>query len=441
MQLTIENRKRLWFAYFAALICWSFSSYYLITTWASEGTLFARSLNGQPRVLDYLLFYEDEYLAINAKCQNIKIYDPDVQAAGIAKLMAPVVPTTKFYSHYPPLLFTLSIPFGFLPLLWSYVSWNLAGAIALMLSILPFAYARFGRTFPFFFIAVAVISCFPVWNCFELGQSSFFLLGGIALFFALAKRQKFFLAGLSTFLLMIKVQYLPVIVLIGLILGRVKFAGGALLAGLLAVGVSVMTLGWNNCIEWPKIVLHGETSDINRQLIAPAMMQNVRGILNQITGDDSSAVRLISAGLCIVTILLIGFLWTTPYKRLQSVTKYAFEAISAISMMIMLLFSVHTHAHDYCVFVCSCVWLYVALADMQEKTGVTPSVKYLRMLLIGFPCFGWILFVAEPLIQHVLKLQPMAIYLAAVLALSVRIWLLPSQPQSQNIPTPDVKPV
>ncbi|MBI2810384.1 MAG: hypothetical protein HYX67_06110 [Candidatus Melainabacteria bacterium] len=210
--------------------------------------------------------------------------------------------------------------------------------------------------------------------------------------------------------------------LIGLILGRVKFAGGAILAGVAAIGVSILTLGWDNCMEWPRIVLHGETSDINRLLIAPHMMQNVRGILNLITGDDSSAVRLVSAGLCIVTILLIGYLWIVPYKRLQSVTKYAFEAISAISMMIMLVFSVHTHTHDYCVFVCSCVWLYVALGDLPE----TKIGRYLRILLVGYPFFGWLLFVLEPVIQHFLKLQPQAIYLAAVLGLAIKVWLFPS---------------
>lgn len=420
MQLSSENRKRLWFAYFVALICWSCSAYYLVSTWAAEGQLFARNVDGKPCVLDYLLFYEDEYLAINAKSQHLNIYDPDTQATGIAKLMAPVVPTTKFYSHYPPMLFTLSIPFGFLPMAWSYLCWNLVGITALMFGILPFAYKRYGKTFPFFMIAAAIITCFPVWNCFELGQSSFFLFGGIALFFALAKREKHFLAGLSTFFLLIKVQYLPVIVLIGLILGRAKFAAGAILAGVLAAGLCILTLGWDNCIAWPQIVMHGETSDINRLLIAPHMMQNIRGILNLVANDDSSAVRLVSAGLCIITTIVIGYLWVVPYKRLQPLTKYAFEAVSAISMMIMLVFSVHTHAHDYCVFVCSCVWLYVALGDRPD----TQSSKVLRVLLVGFPFFGWVLFVLEPVFQHVLKLQPLAVYLGIVLALSAKVWLL-----------------
>ncbi|HEY9734308.1 MAG TPA: glycosyltransferase family 87 protein [Drouetiella sp.] len=418
MQLSLANQKRLWFAYFVAMICWSSSAYYLISTWASEGTLFSRTFEGKPYVLDYLLFYEDEYLAIHAKSDHINIYDQDTQAAGIAKLMAPVVPTTKFYSHYPPLLFVFSIPFGFLPMLWSYVAWNLAGMAALLLSTLPFAYRRFGKTFPFFMVAAAVVTSFPVWNCFELGQSSFFLVGGIALFFALLKRQKYFLAGLSTLCLLIKVQYLPVMVLIGLIMGRVKFVLGGIFSALLAVAICVFTLGWDNCLEWPKVVLHGETNSSNIGLIAPAMMQNIRGILNLVVGDDTSTVRMISAGLCIITILLIGYLWTAPYKKLQATTNYAFEVLSAISMMIMLLFSVHTHAHDYCVFVCSCVWLYVAVLDLPQSK----LVSWLKFLLVGFPIFGWLLFVAQPIFQHILKLQPLAVYLAAVLGLALAVW-------------------
>ncbi len=375
-------------------------------------------LDGQPRVLDYLLFYEDEYLAIHAKSDHLNIYDPNLQAAGIAKLMAPVVPTTKFYSHYPPLLFVLSIPFGFVPMMWSYVCWNLVGMVTLLLSTLPFAYRKFGKTFPFFFTAAAVVTSFPVWNCFELGQSSFFLLGGIALFFALAKRQKYFLAGLSTFFLLIKVQYLPVLVLIGLILGRVKFVLGGMVAAVLAVAVCVLTLGWDNCIAWPNIVLHGETSDINRGLIAPAMMQNVRGILNLMTGDDSSSVRMISAALCVITILIIGYLWTKPYKQLQSHSKYAFEIVSAVSMMIMLLFSIHTHAHDYCLFVCAAVWLYVSVLDAP----VSKSTKWLKYLLVSYPLVSWLLFVAQPLIQNILKLQPLAVHIAVVLVLSLIVW-------------------
>lgn len=418
MQLSTENRKRLWFAYFVALICWSCSVYYQVSDWASEGILFARMLDGQPRVLDYLLFYEDEYLAIHAKSDHLNIYDPDLQAAGIAKLMAPVVPTTKFYSHYPPLLFVLSIPFGFMPMLWSYVCWNLVGMVALLLSTLPFAYRKFGKTFPFFFTAAAVVTSFPVWNCFELGQSSFFLLGGIALFFALAKRQKYFLAGLSTFFLLIKVQYLPVLVLIGLILGRVKFVLGGMVATVLAVAVCVLTLGWDNCIAWPNIVFHGETSDINRGLIAPAMMQNVRGILNLMTGNDSSSVRMISAALCVITILMIGYLWTKPYKQLQSHSKYAFEIVSAVSMMIMLLFSIHTHAHDYCLFVCAAVWLYVSVLDEP----VSKSTRWLKYLLVSYPLVSWLLFVAQPLVQNILKLQPLAVHIAVVLVLSLIVW-------------------
>jgi hypothetical protein len=420
MQLSIANRKKLWFAYFVALICWSCSAYFLISSWASEGTLFARTHDGKPYVLDYLLFYEDEYLAIHAKSDHINIYDQDVQAAGIAKLMAPVVPTTKFYSHYPPLLFVFSIPFGFLPMLWSYVAWNLVGMVAMLLSTLPFAYRRFGKTFPFFMTIAAVITSFPVWNCFELGQSSFFLVGGIALFFALLKRQKYFLAGLSTLCLLIKVQYLPVLVLIGLTLGRVKFVLGGIASALLAVAICVLTLGWDNCVEWPRVVLHGETDSSNIGLIAPAMMQNVRGILNLMIGDDTSMVRMISAGLCIITIFLIGYLWTAPYKKLQHTTKYAFEVVSAVSMMIVLLFSVHTHAHDYCVFVCSCVWLYVAALDLAPSK----AVSYLKFFLVGFPIFGWLLFVAQPIIQHILKLQPLAVYLAIVLGLAFKSWFL-----------------
>jgi len=182
----------------------------------------------------------------------------------------------------------------------------------------------------------------------------------------------------------------------------------------------VLTLGWDNCVEWPRVVLHGETDSSNIGLIAPAMMQNVRGILNLMIGDDTSMVRMISAGLCIITIFLIGYLWTAPYKKLQHTTKYAFEVVSAVSMMIVLLFSVHTHAHDYCVFVCSCVWLYVAALDLAPSK----AVSYLKFFLVGFPIFGWLLFVAQPIIQHILKLQPLAVYLAIVLGLAFKSWFL-----------------
>jgi len=87
-------------------------------------------------------------------------------------------------------------------------------------------------------------------------------------------------------------------------------------------------------------------------------------------------------------------------------------------MMIMLLFNVHTHAHDYCVFVCAAVLLYVAVLDAP----VTKGSQWLRYLLVSYPLVSWILFVAEPLIQNVLKLQPLAVHIAVVLALSVVVW-------------------
>jgi hypothetical protein len=438
MPLSSERKKKLWFTYFAVLACWAISSYYLVFTWLSEGTMFARYINGQPMVLDYLLFYEDAYLAKNAKSQGINIYDPKVQADGIEKLMAPVVPTTHFYSHYPPLLFVFCIPFGLIPIGWSWFSWNLLGISLMLLGVLPLAYKKYDKNFGFLFVITAIMCCFPVWNCFELGQSSFFLLAGLALFFWLAKREKYFLSGLSIFFLMIKVQYLPFVGLIGLVLGRAKFLGGAIVAGLVTIAVSVLVLGWENCIEWPKIVMHGETSDINRLLINPAQMQNIRGLLNSVTGDDSSLVRIVSAVIGIVAILAVGYLWTRPYKRLQSTTEYAWEIMVSISLMIMLLFSVHTHSHDYCIFVWACVWCYISLGDKVEK----PSGKYLQKLILWFPLLGWILFVAQPVIQSFLKLQPFAIYLAIILVLSIRTWLTaPASTRSEIVTSADLPPV
>lgn len=99
---TDRLKKNLWFAYFSLLITWAAVSYNEIAKYLSEGTLFARLVDGRPYINDTVHWYNAALLARRSLDGPLDIYDPVIQDQSVRAITAPITPEGYMYLQYPP---------------------------------------------------------------------------------------------------------------------------------------------------------------------------------------------------------------------------------------------------------------------------------------------------------------------------------------------------
>lgn len=412
-------RKNLWFAYFCMLLCWAVNVYVEIFRYLNEGTLFARLINGRPYTNDFVNHYNAANMASEClKGHHVDIYDPVVQSLAVAALTAPVVPELSFYFQYPPQFFALALPMAGLGLVKAWFLWS-AVALVLVSSSLwfiskEFADAKFSRAFLF----VGFFASFPSWLSFELGQTSLYQVPFLIAFWLLLSEKRYFSAGLESALLLVKLQYVPVIVALGVMIGRLRYSAGLLLSSASLAGLTIFVVGMQNVLSYPKALLHGETS-ANVSGVAAIEMQNLRGELILLLGREDRFVHIAALAFFAAAVLLVCSLWFWGYPALQRIKgraeNFAFEICAALSTIAMLLASPHTHTQDYVCVVISCVFLFHAfdLWNAQSK-----RMKFLRFLILSFPFLSWVFFIGKFLFK-LICIQPFFLWALAVLILSL----------------------
>jgi hypothetical protein len=435
--MTEEHREKLIrFALVSALIIWAGLAYAELGSFMHRGILFARVLNGRPYVSDFVNVYNGAVLA--GRCLRgvaTEIYDIKVQNDSVKALIAPVVPESPFFLQYPPYFFTLVLPLSLFPMPLAWFCWNVTGAGLFAFSLLKLGKAlssdrlrqgedaalepppakpagrqpRADRTA--FHVLVLAFCSYPAWLSVELGQTSFFLAAAAAFMLYFLIRKKYMPAGIVSGIIMIKLQYYPFFFLIGLARGGTRFLLGALfsLAALLAVSAGV--LGTGNILQYPHALLSGETGQAVSG-VSSFMMQNLRGELVLICGGENPL--LLKSVLAVFVICLSGVAWLCfQLVRRQSTNSLA--CVSALSIMIALLASPHTHTQDYLLLSVAGLLFWNLLAS--EKSDWHPLSQTLSSnLLIFFSPVSWLLFFLQPLARQI-ALQPFFIWLACLTVL------------------------
>jgi hypothetical protein len=392
-------KRQVWVGYLAALIFWSIGAYGLILQFVQSNELLALRIAGRPYISDFVNVYNAGVLGRMGR--SVNIYDAKVQAAMTEKVVAPVVPEATFYLQAPPNVFVAFIPLSFFSPVGAWFVYCSLTLAANLLAIGWLAWKYFDQPFARTFCLAAAFASFPMWSGIRQGNSSLLLIPPLVLFWWLLQNRKFFAAGLATGLLLVKVQYLPFIGLIGLAIGGVRYLGGAVLSGLVVLGVSIAVLGLDNVLEWPRVLLHAETAT-SYVGVAAEKMQNIRGMIAALTGHvDTHAGKLISAIGCVVAGFGLGAVWWRKWSKRPEL----FEVYAALSTMIMLIFSIHTHSHDYVLMLLACLWLYVA-----AKSGRFPerAARHISRLAVSFPGISWPLFLLSRV--PFLPFQPLAVF-------------------------------
>ena len=383
-----------------------------------QGTLFARLIDNRPYINDFVNIYNAANLASECiRGHRLDIYDPVVQNLGIAALTAPVVPELNFFVQYPPQFFALVLPIAGLGIANAWGVWCAFALVLICASLwklsLDFEKATFSRAFLF----VAFFASFPAWLSFELGQTSLYQLPFLLGFWLLLRARRPFAAGLESVLLLVKLQYVPIIVATGLILGRMRYAGGFALSSAVLAGFTTLAVGWQNIVSYPKALLFGETSS-KVSGVSAFDMQNLRGELILLLGREDRLVHIASLLFFGAAMLLLCALWFWGYPRFQKLTgridTFAFEICAAISTIVMLIASPHTHTQDFLCVVISCVFLFHSFDLWNAQTK---PARMLRFLILSFPFFSWVFFIGKFLFKLIL-IQPFFVWAVAILVLT-----------------------
>jgi len=396
--------------YVAAIVMWGLLSYLTLFDYLREGQLFARSIDKRPYINDFVNTYSAAHLTIRAFREHIDVYDPKIQDEAVRKLIAPVVPENPFYFQYPPQYFLLTLPLALFSMPVAWVLWNVVflGASVYGMWIVI---RDWRRQQAWAAIGLALAS-FPFWMSVQLGQTSLILFPLTIGFFELVRRRKFAWAGIVTGFISVKLQYLPIFGIIGLIAGGWPFVWGAAatLAALFAATAAV--LGIDNILRFPQALATGETGHLFTG-VNPFVMQNFRGELWLLLHGEGAVSHYICAAVFAIGVLAIGWLWWRQSSGLSPAGTNSFNQLASQSILIALITSVHTHTQDYVLASLPCLWLWQMLNNRQpKKEGVIRFIE-------ASPAFSW---VSLPIIQGLFALiliQPLFVWAVAFLALII----------------------
>lgn len=439
--LSDKVERQLWVGFFAFLLFWSINAYVLLGQWLQEGELFALKIDDRPYISDFVVFYAGGLLAKRCLAEPQAVYDIAAQAKVIDELTAPIKAEQPFFNQNTPITYLIVMLFAFLDLSLAWIAWcliwMLASIAAVVLLIMPRFQGRFTRAL----VLVAFISAYPTWQSARLGQTSLLIFPCLVWFLHLLETRSFVKAGLITGLLSVKVQYLPYLGLVGLIIGGWRYLLAAAGSTGALVVASGLVLGWQNVFDWPKALLMGELPT-GVSGLSPERMQNVRGFLTLLTGQDSTVVHILSAAAFLASVVFTGVMWWRAKKAIGEVRQEAIEPadetvgkktvgpdrfrgdsmflyLSSITLLVMMVAGLHTHVQDYILCLPACAYAFIL--SRREEAGANFSKRMLRLqriLALGFPVMGWIFFLLLPVFA-LIKVQPYALWAVILCAMLV----------------------
>lgn len=399
-------QRMLWFGFFAATVCWGCNSYAALLGFLRRNELFASSKDGS--VTDFVSWYNAALIAARAQNIPIAIYNHSVQLESMNRLLAPFVPKDDYYLDYPPQFFALVRPLAGLGLERAWVLWCLV-------AILPVGFAlwqlskniqgKFSR------ITYIVGSCasYPCWFAFFEGQTTLYQFPAHAIFWLLLRSESYFFAGLLSGFIVIKLQYAPLIVLTGFLLGRSRYFYGLLFSSLVFLVAALFVVGRDNIFSYPTSLIHGESL----QTTGAVIMQNFRGEALLLLGGDSKVVHYLTLFVYVLSLLAVGYVWQVLYPKLRErFGRAGYDICAAFSVACMLSASLHTHIPDYLFAAILVAFLYPIANNLMGKNLSLIT----RTLIISFPFYGWFC-TFTMFFLVVLKIQPFAVWAMALLAL------------------------
>ncbi len=402
--------KLISFAYASFLVLWLAALVYLLILLHGTGELFFLAREGKPYISDFLNVYAAGKLTLSA--DRIHIYDGQVQLAMINQLISPNKLDHTFFLQYPPYFFLAMTPLAFFSMAGAYTLWlsvTIAMAVAALFMLVRLIGRLRGKMVWIFLVAVLASS--PGWRTLRLGQVSGLLVGTTAFYCYCLLRRKDVGAGIFLALSSIKLQYLPFLAIPLLAGRRWKVMISAAVTELIILGICAAVYGPDNVLNYPKIILSGETSS---QYIGVAQekMVSLIGVVSAVgLKHVSGAISVVGlvAGLALAFVVCRSASFDSPKRAAWPL---------ALTMVIAVLASPHVHTHDL---------LLLAIAAAMTLQVVSPfdawkldgrSRKIWNAMFTLYPVVSWVLLFTQDLCAGV----GFFLLNAALLASGLAVW-------------------
>lgn len=395
--------KRLWFAYFALLLCWSALIYPFLGAFLKQGTLFVNKTGNIVTYSDFVQFYSAGMLGQKAIKTKTNLYSPEDEIAAAVSATGERT-TVPFLLQYPPFFFLLFTPLTLVPIDQAWILWSIAQLLMIAISCYLLLKSRYASAFPWLFLSAATFASSYCWHGILSGQTAPLVLLGFVCTITQLRGNKPFLAGLFCNLLFLKIQYLPYAFVWGMAYGRWSFLKGFLLGFLSIALITWWLVGLDNLTVYPSIILHSEKNYIDVQVMA-----NLRAFIYSFTHSYTTAMYSSVAAMALVLILQAVMWW-----RAKGKSDSDFAVIASQSVLLALISTIHVFNYDYILLVIPSALLFHNLQMTELASGTFQKEK---IFLLALPVLTWLFYFLD--LQLGLHSQP-----KFPLCLSIAILLL-----------------
>ena len=417
--------------------------------------MFARKVNGELALTDFVNVYNAALLTKRCLSHKVDIYDPLVQAQSQEAITAPLKPDKPFYLQYPPYFFSLMLPLAVFNVSGAWCAWSLLGMICLLGGLRYLAsdceFSKLERTAMY----ATVLTSYPVWLCFGMGQTALPNYAAVVAFWCFLRQRNYFKSGLAAAIIAIKMQYLAVVGVVGLVVGQFAFVAGLAVLLSTMTAYSIAVLGLDNVLAFPHALLQHESS-ANVSGVSPVTMQNIRGYLLLTTHADARIVFGISVlmlAMAVTALVIAWHRWTIGAKGQLPGSKRnevagtevvgtevvganiaftdplaetsrmkpdrVFKYLASLTIPLLLITSLHTHVYDYVLMTIPSIWLWDLMRTSEASDKLS---RALRILIFTFWPATWIFAQFRDLLSS-MYIQPAVIWALAVFIIAMRIFL------------------
>ncbi len=326
-----------------------------------------------------------------ASGQGAQLYDLGAQlreqqsmvSAGYLSLSPAESAQLKYPYPYTPFIAVLWSPMSGLSPLIGMAIWDLlniaamVGGFWLLLTSLPLP--RTTRSL----LLLAAITCFPFITNLEQGQSSGLVMLGFAGGIYLMRRGNNLPAGLVFGLLSLKVQWLPLLLLVLLwkrrwwtLLGIALTALAFLLVTLLAIGT-----GW---IPGYISVLQEAQQWSRTLLLDPQYSHSLGGGLTALLGQGAEGlVKLLNTVVTLAIAALLLFVWRGPWQP----TSARWDGAMALIFLASIFTNLHVNTHDLCLLSLPAAMGASYIYQAQQSEGIKITWFALLWAVYLIPAF------------------------------------------------------
>ena len=320
--------------------------------------------------------------------QYKQIYDADLQLAISNEILAPLHEDTPFCFPYPPYAFMFCAPLGFMPF---HLAYRVHQIVTLLFGagIFVWLYKKVTEwsAGQLLVLLQSALIAFPVFLGVTGGQYHLFFFALFALFFYGLASKKELPAGVGLALSSMKLQYAPMFGLILLMNRKWKAIGACFATLALLLVASGLWFGFDNIVNYPKILLFTETSKTLTG-IYPENHICIRGLFLRIMPEKLAHTS--------TTLMYIGALAGCAWMWLKGRGKgdLVFGWGLAIATLANLVFALHVQFQD-CLYLALAIPFTIngAQREMMRMNVLQHGAFWYRawcVMLAAFPFTSWL---------------------------------------------------